>query len=603
MEKKQRKFFTAERNSRLLSIILLSVVFSAMIFIVAPFEIYCNNIEEISFSFKEFIGIQTLYATLLAILIFCILFFVPACVYQYAYPLFIGLLLMFFLQGNYLNIGLTSLAGDEMGDKISTWTYVWNTAVWVLVIAGVIVAYRLVKQRSIMQLGALILTIAITATQLMNFTVLSINTKGAYSSAIERVYGKYEDKPRFLTNKGIETVSNNRNVIVICVDRFDTVLYAEPAMQKYPEMFAELDGFTFYNDALSMYGYTFPSIGYMMSGIEYDHAEGDHIAYFHDVYNNNQTLNALHDAGYSIRLYSEAYYDYSNANDMPNYIENAVETTKDTLSATVRRPFKFGLALTKMSLYRSFPFALKKSVGGVSSDTCNEYILYTSDELQGYHAWSYDLKDAYDDIKAFDGNFTATDGKSFSFIHVSGCHYAKHDTEWNKATGKEKKDIIASARNSMELVNTYLRNMKAISPELYRDSTIVILGDHGKVGDRLARFSEPMLTAMFVKPSGASNTPLKISSAPVSHENLWPTIFESEGLAYDKTAWKQSVFEIERAYNSTGASPERKFIWTKRRKNLDSYDAIVYKINGKARDFNNWTIESETYYGHPIFAN
>lgn len=603
MEKKQRKFFTAERNSRLLAIILLSVVFSAMIFIVTPFEIYCNNIEEIAFSVQEFIGIQTLYATIFAIFVFCILFFVPACVYQYVYPAFIGLLLMFFLQSNYLNIGLTSLAGDDMGETTSTWTYIWNTTVWVLVIAGSIVAYRLVKQRSAMQLGALILTIAITATQLMNFTVTSLNTKGAYDTAIDRVYGKYEDSPRFLTNKNLGTVSKNRNVIMICVDRFDSILYAEPAMQKYPEAFAELEGFTYYEDALSLYGYTFPSVGYMMSGIEYNNEEGDHKAYFHDVYNKNQTLNALHDAGYSIRLFSESYYDYTNANDLPNYVDNAVETTRDTLSTIVRKEWKFGLAITKMSLYRSFPFALKKTVGGISSDTCNEYILYTSNELQGYHTWSYDLKDAYDDIKAFDGSFTATEQNNFSFIHVSGCHYAKHDAEWNKAKGKEKKDILTAAKNSMELVSLYLRNMKAVSPDLYRDSTIVIMGDHGKVSNRHANFSDAMMTAVFIKPSGAADTPLKTSSAPISHENIWPTIFESEGLEYDRTAWKPSVFTIEQEYQTNDTYPERKFIWTKRRSDLGSYDAVVYKINGSARDFKNWTIESETYYGHPLFAN
>ena len=145
--------------------------------------------------------------------------------------------------------------------------------------------------------------------------------------------------------------------------------------------------------------------------------------------------------------------------------------------------------------------------------------------------------------------------------------------------------------------------MKAVSPDLYRDSTIVIMGDHGRVFNRHANFSDAMMTAVFIKPSGAADTPLKTSSAPISHENIWPTIFESEGLEYDRTAWKPSVFTIEQEYQTNGTYPERKFIWTKRRSDLGSYDAVVYKINGSARDFKNWTIESETYYGHPLFAN
>ena len=598
MEKKENKTFWSIRKPRLPAVILLAVVFSAMIFIVAPFEIYCNNIAELSFSVSEFIGIQSLYALILATIIFCILFFVPEVVYNYAYPAFIGLLLMFFAQSNYLNIGLNSLAGDEMGGKTSVWTYIWNTSVWVLVIAGVVVAFKLVKQKSMMQIGALVLTVAICATQLMNFTVASITTKGAYDSAIDRVYGKYENNPRFLTNKDIEKVGEKRNVVVFCIDRFDSVQYAEPAMKKYAEAFSVLDGFTYYEDSISMYGNTFPAVGYMMSGIEY--GNDDRELYFNQVYHENQTLSVLKEQGYNIHLYSEAYYDYTNANELPDYVENTVETTKDQLKTEVRKPWNFGFAITKMSLYRSFPFLLKDTVGKINSDTCNEYILYTSDELQGYKAFSYDLRNAYNDLKARDGEFQTKGEKNFSFIHVSGCHSADYDKNWKKTS---KKDFLVSAKNSMELVGLYLQNMKAVSPELYRDSTIVIMGDHGKVENRTKKFKKAMLTALFVKPSGVSGTPLKTSNAPVSHENLWATIFESEGISYSKESWKPSVFTVEKEFKETGVYPERKFIWNRRNSNLASYDSIVYKINGNARDFDNWSIAETTFYDYPLFAN
>ena len=602
-EKKQRKakkpFWCAERRSRLLAIILLTVILPVMVCIVAPFEIYCNNIAELTFSAKDFLGITLLYALGVAVLLFCLLFFVPQSAYRFLYPAFVGFLLMLFIQSNYLNGSLNSLAGDDMeGSGPSAWTYIWNTSVWVLVIAGVIVAFQFVKIKTIAQLGALIVTVAIIATQLMNFTIISINTEGAFSSAIDRAYGEYEENPRFLTNKDIATVGQSKNVVVFCVDRFDSVLYAEPAMRKYPETFAQLDGFTYYDDAISMYANTFPAVGYMMSGIEYDN--GNHKDFFNQVYHNNQTLSLLQEQGYSIHLYSEAYYDYTNANELPNYVENAVETSKDTLETEIRKPFKFGLSLIKMSLYRSFPFLLKNTVGGVNSDTCNEYISYTSEDLQGYHAFSYDLKHAYKDLKEHDGNFKTKDEKHFSFIHVSGCHTADYDKNWKKT---HKKDFVVSAKNSMELIGLYIKNMKAVSPDLYRDSTIVILGDHGKVENRTQKFKDAMLTALFVKPAGVAGTALTTSSAPVSHENLWATIFESEGIAYDRSNWKPSVFTVEQEFNATGKYPERKFIWNKRRPNMGSYDSIVYKINGKARDFKNWEIESSTFYNHPLFAN
>lgn len=598
-EKTRKKLLSKERISRLPAIILLSLILPVMIYIVAPFEIYCNNLGEMHFSVWEFIGIQTIYAIGLFVLLFCLFFFIPEKAYGIVYPLCVGILLMLFVQSNYLNVGLKSLAGDDVGDKISPWTYVWNTAVWIVVLTGVVLAFRFVKAKNAMRLGALVLTVAIAASQILNFVVVSVNTAGAYDSAVERAYGKYEENPRFLTNKNLTSVGKNRNVVVFCIDRFDAVLFAEPAMKKYPKLFAKLDGFTYYRDATSLYGNTFPAVGYMLSGIEYDNS-GDHEEYFRQVYYENKTLTKLKDEGYAIHLYAEDYYDYTNANELPDYVNNIVETNKDSLTAKVRKPFNFGLALTKMSLYRSLPFLLKRGVGGVTSSTCNEYISYVSNDLQGFRNFSCDLKRNYQDVKKADGNFTADFEKNFSFIHVAGCHNAEYDVNWKKSG---KRNCVISAKNSMELVTLYLQNMKKISPELYRDSTIVILGDHGKVYNRTQKFKDAMLTALFVKPAGIDGREMTISSAPVSHENLWATIFESEGIDYDATAFKPSVFHVEAEFARSHKYPERKFIWNKRKLNMTSYDSIVYKINGEARDFGNWKIESSTYYDHPLFAN
>lgn len=607
MEEKQKKkgSFWAERKSRLGAVILLAVTLSVMLLVVAPFEIYCNNLEELSFSTKEFIGMQILFALGLAAIIFCLLFFISRAAYEYVYPLFVGLLFMFFLQSNYLNVGLTSLAGDQMGDSTSVGTYIWNTSLWVLLPAGFVVAYKLIKQQSITALVALVLSIAVCATQFMNFTVGALTTAGAFEPAIDRVYGQYADKPRFLTNKDIEKVGENRNVVVFCVDRFDATLYADPAMKKYSKSFEFLnDGFTYYDDMLSLYGYTFPSVGYMMSGIEYDHS-GDHKAYFNKVYNENSTISALHDAGYSVHLYSEIYYDYTNANELPDYVENAIETERETLITHKRKPFSFAWAITKMALYRTLPFCMKGLVGGVDSDTCNGFIYYSSDELEGYEAYEYDLKSAYGYIVGQDGNFQTKGEKNFSFIHVSGCHEASYDINWKKRNGNKESQqaVLVSAKHSMDMISTYIKNMKAISEDLYRDSTIIIVGDHGKVKNRMKDLSEPMVTALFVKPAGVAGTPLKTSQAPVAHENLWATIFESEGLAYDTEFFAPSVFTIEEEFNATGAYHERTFHWTKRRPGMTSYDLVEYKINGRARDFKNWKVNARKHYDTTLFAN
>lgn len=583
--------------------ILLSVAIATMIFIVAPFEIYCKNISELTFSVSDFIGGLSLCAILLALAIFCILLLLPSCAYDFVYPAFVGVLFMLFVQSNYLNIGLNSLEGDRMTDGFSVGTYIWNTAVWVLVIAAFVALFYVFRKKETTRLIALVLSIAIFATQGVNFAVSSLTTQGAFFSAVDRVYGEYEDKPRFLTNKEIGTIGKNRNVIFFCVDRFDATLYAEPAMERYPEAFDFLDGFTYYEDAMSLYGYTFPSVGYMMSGKEYDH-ELSHKEYFNQVYNENNTLSVLHENGYNVHLYSDAYYDYYNANELPDYVDNVIETERSHLKTKLRHPVKFISALAKMSLYRCLPFLLKGAVGNVSSDTCNELVLYESEELGGYHVYSDDLKKAYQDIKEHENAFQTKGEKNFSFIHISGCHNADYDENWKDRTGKETiDDVLVSAKLSMQIIRTYLDSVKHISEELYTDSTIIIMGDHGKVDARLEDFSRPMLTAMFVKPSGQSGTPMQRSSAPVAQRNIWATIFQSEKIPFCEKDYEPSVFDIEDAYNDGAELPNRKFIWMKRQSGMEYYDVVEYEIEGKAREWRHWKKQSSFRVHHPLFVN
>lgn len=597
---KVKRYFKA-KNSRLLAIILLSIMLPAMIFVVAPYEIYCNNISELSFSAKEFIGIQGSFSLLITLIIFAVLYFIPNVVYRFVYPLLFGVLLMLFLQTNYLNGSMNSLAGDGMDSKTPTSTYIWNTSLWLVIIIGLVVLFQFVKIENIAKLIALVLTIAISATQLMNFTITTLNTEGPFASAIDRTYGKYEDKPRFLTYKNIDKFGTDKNVIFICVDRMDGLLYAEPAMEEYPELFAKLDGFTYYSDFVSMYGYTFPSVAYMLSGQKYDN--GDQKEHFYRVHNENDTFNVLHDTyGYNVNLYAETYYDYTNANELPSYIGNAMEAERDTIVTKVRRPWKFSIVLTQTALYRSLPFLLKDTVGSVDTNTFNGFVYHDSTDLQGEKSYEYDMKRLRSELLSRDGSYsTGTESKNFSFIHFSGCHANESSTGLGKTDSSVK---ISEAKKSMELVTDYLDQMKAISPDLYRNSTIVIMADHGVVTKRHNNLSEPMLSACFVKPAGEAETPLSFSDAPVSVSNIWATIFESEGLAYDKAVLGDSFFEIEAKHNADNSYyPVRDFVWTKRNKQLTEYDSITYHIEGSARDFNSWSIYSTEHVSHPLFAH
>ena len=153
---------------------------------------------------------------------------------------------------------------------------------------------------------------------------------------------------------------------------------------------------------------------------------------------------------------------------------------------------------------------------------------------------------------------------------------------------------------------------------VYENSTIIIVGDHGKVGGGIANaensrtkdLKKPMRTALYVKPAGITkedlpNGEMRTSNVPVAHENLWATIFQSEGISYgtDVDFAQKSVFDIENEFKGDYTNFVRKFYWTKRKPTVNSYELVTYEIVGDSHDFKNWKITGRKTYNHALFQN
>ena len=135
--------------------------------------------------------------------------------------------------------------------------------------------------------------------------------------------------------------------------------------------------------------------------------------------------------------------------------------------------------------------------------------------------------------------------------------------------------------------------MKALG--VYDDSTIVITGDHPAalsdtklIGEASKSDNGTRVTAMLFKRAGETGTELKTSTAQISQDELWNTIYESEGLAHLKTG--DSFFDI-----AEGEQRVRRYLFeltvkTGDDKNPNADQIVVYEITGSARDRNNWSI-------------
>lgn len=586
MTKEQTKqSIFSRRKKRILPTILISVALPFMLLVAVPFDIFCHNLSEFQFSASNFIWFCLLFFLVFSIVNFAVLYLVPKTVYRIISGLLIGTLIMCFIQTNFLNGHLTSLQGDELGGGVPVATTVFNTILWAIVEFGTIALFLFVFNKGFIRGLTIALSAVLLLSQGVSFTSLALGTEGFNSNSLSRISEDDPDYvPTFLTTKNITTLSKTNNVFIFCVDRMDGKAFAEPAIQDHPEIFSELDGFTYFNDATSMYGHTYPSVAYMITGEEY---KGEvRKEYLNNAYKNNQTLSKLNGEGYMINLYTEYYYAYYNAFYMPDYIDNLETASLDSITfknktdATV-----LSLRMAELSLYRCLPY-VAKGIAEVSTSAINGEVEYYSEELSNPES-STDMKKLFDTVSTKE--FTTTDQKVFSFIHLEGCHSVDYDDNWERTSSD---DINLSIKNSFKIINLYLKKMKELG--IYDNATIIITADHGKgsaISD-LSPLSIENLSALFVKPSKGSRGAKKytqgltVSEAQVSHADIWATIFESENLHQYKKD-QQSVFHYHDT-QKTNKDRERKFVWHTWNLTASNSTQYEYLIKGSARDFNSW---------------
>ena len=70
-KKAKKPYFNAERKARIVFSILASIAIPFIVFICAPLQIYCSNIEEFRFIFTDVIGQTLLFFFGCSILFFC----------------------------------------------------------------------------------------------------------------------------------------------------------------------------------------------------------------------------------------------------------------------------------------------------------------------------------------------------------------------------------------------------------------------------------------------------------------------------------------------------------------------------------------------------
>ncbi len=557
------------------------------------FEMYSGNINEFLFSLGDFLPLCLLLGLAIGTAVFGILMLADGRFFDICCAVIVWLTVMAFAQRYYLNMGVNALVGDGVGDTAVEPAAVFiNAAIWLAVGAVVIAVTVLIKKKNIAPLfvACAAILIAVLLTEVVGFASLSFTTD-VYTPVTDRAQsdGDSAKEPAALTYENLDKLSADKNVIFFLIDRFD-VRYFEALQKADPEFLSGLDGFTFYNDYTSLYCRTYPAVASILTGKENDF-EDTRVNYFKEIYTDGGPMRDLNEAGYEINIYTEKNYAYFDASYMSDYVSNLSGTNGYEIDD------KFALArdMLRLSLSTYLPFVLKDIVGEMSTPDFNAHAVYNTDRP----VYDADMKNVYDSIT--ENDFTTTSSKGqFSFIHLYGCHTPiKYNLDWDSANDKEKYDTTMALKQSLTIIYEYISEMKRLG--VYEDATIIITGDHPAalsdsklIGEASKSDNGTRVTAMLFKASGESGYDMKTSKAQISQDELWATIFESEGLMNLKIG--ESFFDI-----GEDEQRARRYFFEMSAKNDagEKADKIVeYKIEGTARDRDNWVIDRITEIGN-----
>lgn len=531
------------------------------------FEIYLNNSAEFLFVLSDFwllsvaIGIAVFAALAL------LLRFLKGKVFHILLSLLIWLSVMSYLQGSFLNFGLVSLGADELAEGAGLGLVILDLSIWVLTGIGFVCAALFVKDKQTLGMLATVALVMVLAVQTVNLSIAFLNSE------------EKEKTETVLTTENLFEVSEKDNVIVFLLDRFD-IYYYHQVLRQDPTFFDSLDGFTFYNNNISLYSRTYPSVTYMLTGVE-NSFENTREEYFEEAYTDSSFFKDLKANDYKINLYTAAYYAYDDASVFGDMVDN-VSRYQDYV---INGKMKLVGRMLLLSLYRYAPLGIKDMIQ-VSSADFDDFISF---DTENDHA-QYVLNDA-ETYRLFRENGLSTQDKknTFTFLHLNGCHspYTMDENGNPIESNNYASAAIPATKGCFNLIYDYIEQLKALG--LYENATIIITGDHARAMDDTIDVEDARVTALFVKESGSFGTPLAYSSAPVCQENLRAEIIKSAGIK-TKNQYGAAFSDID-----ADEGIVRKYYFEKSNGNKD--EIVKYHVVGDANDFSNWTLYEREVIG------
>ena len=571
-----------------LSIILLSISVCFTIFFFSPVDIFLGNQREFVVDFQH-IAIPLLLTALAASAVLIgflnLLLAIKEWLFEGFSRLVLGFLLAIYFQSLFLNSKMTSLTGDDAKYTDDMASVVTNIVILSIILVLPLTLYILAKampKNKVLNAGkGAVLPYLAGLIFVMQFI-------GIGTSVLRTDFSKYNRSyTRYLSYEPSMSLSKEGNVIVFLTDRLDS-LWMDEVIEQYPDVKDYFDGFTFYQNNISHNTNTFPSVPQMLTNYRYKGTEW--ADYTSKAWEGDTVPKVLSENGYNVNLLIDSLTTYSTVNQLEGQCNNIKDCDEDDIKFNYLGSGGIIPTMTQISLSRLSPYAMKSFFTlGLGSNLSSNFIEYKNDYpdiMPMAIGVSSDLN--YYNYLLRNKLRADSDEKTFSFIHLNCSHGTSAETA-NLYDRHVPLDIYSTTRGGFQILFEYFDQMKKLG--VYDNSTIIVLGDHGRAPaeieiDDKDGLTSAITTALLIKPAGERGELKLDRDSELSNDFFPASVIEYAGI--DHSDFGLSYKDVI----DGGLHPDRymqTFDW-------GGYGKVIYKayykVTGDARDFDNWEEQS-----------
>lgn len=544
-----------------------ALLFSFSFALFFPGMLVFGNTDDLMVSWTRILPICLAVFALCAAISLAVLFVLPERIRELCCAVLVGISVAAYLQFGFLNADYGELNGASIDwSAFRTEGYI-SAGAWLVCIAVPVVLT--LWKRTQTQKALRFVAPGFAAFQALILILTGFTAKPPATDFV-------------LTYDNVFSVSQDSNTIVFVLDSWDGAVFSN-WLQEDPERVAGLDGFTFFDNAVSGGAPTYLGLPTLLTGSPYK-ADRPVEDYMEEAYAQSELFRSFADNNVDARILTSSKY-LSNKTALD--VDNAERSTFAISSGP-----GYARTLYRFSFFSCMPQLLKQNFWLYTGEFSR--YLTKVDSASGEDAQAYISSSSQSDLDFYmrlrETELSTVGKKVFRLYHLFGVH-SPWTMDENQRIGLEATSYERQMEGVLKIVKAYLQKLKDLG--LYESSTIILCGDHGGLNQEQfdkKQYNLYQNPAVCVKPAGGREG-FRISHAPITFEEVNATM--GVGVSGNPSLFGRTVFDVP--------EDEKRVRWHMAYKTLNdlaypnedhgggSYGYYTFRIDGDADDMSSVT--------------